>query len=318
MSTVKVLYHSQCFDGFSSAAVFTRFYREVVDEKANFVYQGLRHGAPKPVDSRLFDSDHHAIVDFRYSSDRRLDWWFDHHRSAFVSPDEREHYDTAEAPQHFWDPDEPSCAGYMSRVLAQSHDFETKPIAELIRWADVIDTARFESPSAAIELKEPALQLMSVLQHQGDGALATDIINALADGQLFAVAQSKAIQKRFARIHKAQLNTLETVRELATRRGEDIVFIDMTEVSELANRFSAYYLYPESTYAVVVRNPPGRIKISVGSNPWHAERRRHNIARICEQFGGGGHAVVGGITLPGTGREQGLQIANEVVDLLSS
>ena len=40
-----------------------------------------------------------------------------------------------------------------------------------------------------------------------------------------------------------------------------------------------------------------RTKISVGSNPWAPRPRTHNIAKICERYGGGGHAVVGAISL---------------------
>ena len=41
---------------------------------------------------------------------------------------------------------------------------------------------------------------------------------------------------------------------------------------------------------------PQRTKISVGSNPWAPRPRRHNIASLCERYGGGGHAVVGAIS----------------------
>ena len=40
-----------------------------------------------------------------------------------------------------------------------------------------------------------------------------------------------------------------------------------------------------------------RTKISVGSNPFSPRPRRHNLASICERYGGGGHAVVGAVSL---------------------
>jgi nanoRNase/pAp phosphatase (c-di-AMP/oligoRNAs hydrolase) len=41
------------------------------------------------------------------------------------------------------------------------------------------------------------------------------------------------------------------------------------------------------------------IKISVGVNPWTKTPRRHDIGELCARYGGGGHAVVGGVTLRG-------------------
>ena len=59
------------------------------------------------------------------------------------------------------------------------------------------------------------------------------------------------------------------------------------------NKFIPYYLHPETTYSVALTRTPHRTKISVGSNPWSPRPRTHNIASICERYGGGGHAVVG-------------------------
>jgi nanoRNase/pAp phosphatase (c-di-AMP/oligoRNAs hydrolase) len=38
--------------------------------------------------------------------------------------------------------------------------------------------------------------------------------------------------------------------------------------------------------------------VGVGFNPWRGEARDHDLGALCESFGGGGHAAVGGITLP--------------------
>jgi hypothetical protein len=60
-------------------------------------------------------------------------------------------------------------------------------------------------------------------------------------------------------------------------------------------------------------------KISVGINPWHPPAVLTHIARLCERYGGGGHAVVGGITLAGAtaeARADARRIAHEIADLL--
>ena len=61
-----------------------------------------------------------------------------------------------------------------------------------------------------------------------------------------------------------------------------------------------------------------RTKISVGSNPWAPEEPKHNLASICERYGGGGHARVGAISLAPGELEQAREIAAEIVAELKS
>jgi hypothetical protein len=61
---------------------------------------------------------------------------------------------------------------------------------------------------------------------------------------------------------------------------------------------------------------PSRVKISVGSNPWSPRPRLHNIAEICERYGGGGHAVVGAVSLAPDDIELGRKYMREIVDEL--
>jgi nanoRNase/pAp phosphatase (c-di-AMP/oligoRNAs hydrolase) len=57
---------------------------------------------------------------------------------------------------------------------------------------------------------------------------------------------------------------------------------------------------------------PGRSKISVGCNPWRGERRTANIASICGRYGGGGHPVVGAVSLTAAELPRTRQIAAEI------
>jgi len=90
---LRILHHDHCFDGFASAAVFSRFYREKVNQDAEIAYTGLAHKPnQKLIEEELFDGDENAIVDFKYSPSSRLTWWFDHHQSAFLSPEDENHF----------------------------------------------------------------------------------------------------------------------------------------------------------------------------------------------------------------------------------
>jgi hypothetical protein len=82
------------------------------------------------------------------------------------------------------------------------------------------------------------------------------------------------------------------------------------------NKFIPYYFYPETTYTVSLSQSAFRTKVSVGSNPWAPRPRIHNIAEICERYGGGGHAVVGAVSLKPEDLELGKKITHDIIEEL--
>ena len=89
---LRILYHGNCFDGVSSAAIFTKFYRAKVHPDALVAYTPTMHRAGNAFDRDQFDGDENAIVDFKYCPDERLTWWFDHHQSAFLTKEDEQHF----------------------------------------------------------------------------------------------------------------------------------------------------------------------------------------------------------------------------------
>jgi c-di-AMP phosphodiesterase-like protein len=53
--------------------------------------------------------------------------------------------------------------------------------------------------------------------------------------------------------------------------------------------------------------------VSVGSNPWSPRPRRHNLAEICERFGGGGHAAVAAISFSPDRLDFAREVAGQIV-----
>jgi len=78
------------------------------------------------------------------------------------------------------------------------------------------------------------------------------------------------------------------------------------------NKFIPYYLFPESIYTVSVSTSSFRTKVSVGSNPWAREELKHNLATICERYGGGGHPRVGAISFEIGAVEKARAVAAEI------
>jgi nanoRNase/pAp phosphatase (c-di-AMP/oligoRNAs hydrolase) len=110
-------------------------------------------------------------------------------------------------------------------------------------------------------------------------------------------------------------NTL--VKERAVY-NHGVVMVDLGDENiEVAGKFVTYALYPDSLYSVLLTRSASKCKISIGYNPWSRQPRRHNIAAICERFGGGGHPVVGAISLPANQLDRAREIAVGILDELS-
>src|SRR5919202_496488 len=314
---LRLLYHGHCFDGVASAAVFTRFYRARVASAAHVAYAGLLHRPGALFDEGMFDGDENAIVDFKYAPSPKLTWWFDHHQSAFLTPADEAHFRADRTGRKFWDAESKSCTEFIARVARERFAFADESLAPLVHWAHVIDGAFYESPAQVVELREPALQLMQVIEGVPDEEFIEWIIRELTVRPLDEVALSNEVQTRFRPILARHHETLEVIRrKIAYARG--VVTFDLVDEGlEGFNKFIPYYLHPETTYSVALTRGPQRTKISVGSNPWAPVPRTHNIAKICERYGGGGHAVVGAISFKPEEVEEARQAVKEIVAELS-
>jgi hypothetical protein len=191
--------------------------------------------------------------------------------------------------------------------------FDDAPLASLIEWAHIIDGALYESAAQCVDLKEPALQLMQVIEGESDETFIEQLIRDLAVKGLEEVAMSEDVQQRFRPILRLHRETLDAIRRKATFVPYVVHFDLVDEGYEGFNKFIPYYLFPETTYSVALTRGAHRTKISVGSNPWAPHPRRHNIAKICERYGGGGHAVVGAISFRPDEIERGREVVREIV-----
>jgi hypothetical protein len=313
---LRILYHGNCFDGVSSAAVFTKFYRATVDPRAEIGYTPTMHQANNAFDREQLDGDENAIVDFKYCPDERLTWWFDHHQSAFLSKEDEQHFLNDTSGKKFLDTASKSCAEFIARIAKDKFDWEDKSLDELIEWAHIIDGALYESPAQCVELRTPALKLMQVIEGEKDPAFVENIIQRLTERSLGEIVESEEVQARLKPILERHLNTVELIKQRASyERG--VVSFDLTDTDiDGYNKFIPYYFYPETTYNVALTQSEFRTKISVGSNPWSPRPRIHNIAEICERYGGGGHAVVGAVSLPRDDVELGRRYMGEIIETI--
>lgn len=310
---LRILYHGNCFDGVSSAAIFTKFYRAAINADAEIAYTPTMHRAGNAFDRDQLDGDENAIVDFKYCPDDRLTWWFDHHQSAFLSEADEQHFLADTSGKKFLDTKSASCAEFIARIGKEKFGFEDGSLAELIEWAHTIDGAFYEDAAQCVELKSPALKLMQVIEGEKDPAFVEQIIKMLTEMQLGEVIERPEIKAKLEPILKQHWETVETIKQRAVYdRG--VVFFDLVGTGiDGYNKFIPYYFFPETTYVVSLSQSSFRTKISVGSNPWAPRPRVHNIAEICERYGGGGHAVVGAVSLAPDDVELGRKYADEII-----
>lgn len=315
---VKVNYHTRCFDGLSSASLFRRFYEAHVNPGATFAYGGLQHRPGNVFPASAFDGDVNAVVDFRYSRDPKLTWWFDHHVSAFETPADEAHFRADRSGRKFFDPKARSCAKFLADVLRERHDFDTAPYADLIRWADIIDGAQFQDAETAVALRDPALRIMTLVEGNADRELEVRILEDLTRRPLADIAADSYVAKPLAPMLEAHERNVDVIRQRAREEG-GVVHFDIADLGrEGFNKFIPYALFPNARYVVAVSHSAARSKVSVGSNPWCGVPRTHNLAQICEKYGGGGHPVVAAISMPPGDLERARQAAREIVRILQS
>jgi hypothetical protein len=313
---VRVCFHNRCFDGACSAAVFSRFYKEVINPAGDFHYRGLLHRAGQLFDEEFFDGDENAIVDFKYSSSPRLTWWFDHHQSAFLSEADAEHFQQDRSGRKFYNPDFRSCTKFIAHIAETKFNFCAPDLQEVIHWADVIDGAQYPDPKTAVEMRDPAMRITLVIEAAPANDFAARLIPELATKSLREIAGMPEIRQAYEELYEQHLKTVEIIRRRAEVR-DHVAFFDITDQSfEGFNKFIPYYLFPEAVYNVALSRSKERIKIAVGSNPWNPTPKDANLASLCERFGGGGHAKVAAISLPPDDLENGRRVARQIAEEL--
>ncbi len=301
---IVVATHGHCFDGMASAALFSRLLQHLRPDEAR-AYKILSCGyGPNmsTVPEGWLDGEENAILDFRYTPTPRLHWYFDHHLTAFTNDAERAAAlarvpaSKEAAPQVYHDATYGSCTRLLADISTRVYGADVSDLSDLVRWAEMIDTASFASAADAVRRDEPVLQLASVVEQHGDRAFLERVVPMLAARSVEDVARDRWVQDLFSPIAKLY----ETLAERVKARSRQVGRVVMTDLGdapmEISAKFMSYALYPEAMYSVTLSRGKQHYKLAVGYNPWCGSPIRHNIATICKRYGGGGHPVVGAAT----------------------
>ena len=157
---------------------------------------------------------------------------------------------------------------------------------------------------------------MQIIEGEKDTAFVEKMIRSLMVKSLDEILESTEIQAKLEPILKNHWKTVEIIKE-KSNYSRGVVSFDLVGTKiDGYNKFIPYYFHPETTYTVSLSQSAFRTKISVGSNPWSPRPRLHNIAEICERYGGGGHAVVGAVSLKPDEVEKGEKFMREIIEEL--
>jgi nanoRNase/pAp phosphatase (c-di-AMP/oligoRNAs hydrolase) len=135
---------------------------------------------------------------------------------------------------------------------------------------------------------------------------------------LAEIAAAEYVATALVPLLERHRQTIELLRQ-RSRLEQGVAFTDLIPARvATVNKFIVYYLHPDARYAVTLLETKERFKISVGSNPWPKVPRTHDIAKLCERYGGGGHPAVGAISLPKTDPAAVEQVAADIVAFLQT
>src|SRR5690606_11192382 len=236
---------------------------------AHFELVPKLHAPGDPFEPADFEADVVACVDFRYSEDPRLSWWFDHHRSAFQLPGQRERFEADRSGRKFYDPTAKSCTGLVARVCAERFGFDPTPHAELLRWAETIDAAEFPDPDVPVLLRDPALRLMTFAEHNGERPLLARFVDDLLHRPLAELAAADYVQDALAPVLARHRADIELLRARCRVRGGVVEYDLLDQPPRIYNKFIAYHHHPRARYVVGTSiGPDGTPKLTAGYNPW--------------------------------------------------
>jgi hypothetical protein len=317
---VRVFYHDKCFDGACSASLFTRFHRECIGTAAGYEYRGLVHRAGSLFKESEFSDEENSIVDFKYSTSPKVTWWFDHHQSAFLTDEDRAHFEASQSDpvgsqRKFYDPKHTSCTSFIAKIASERFGFDMKPVADMVYWADIVDGAKYDSPEQAVAMPEPAMKLTLIIEANRDPEFIPRLIPLLTSMPLAEALEQPFVASLLPPLLERHQRAIQLIRERAEERDGTIFFDIVDHPLEGFNKFIPYLLFPKAIYSIGLSKSSFRTKVAVGSNPWTKvdPNRMVNLAQICESYGGGGHARVGAISFPPDKEEDARAAARTIV-----
>ncbi len=162
------------------------------------------------------------------------------------------------------------------------------------------------------------MKLTMIIESSTDANLVQRLIPLLTEMSLQQVLERDFVQEQLGPLMERHWAALELIRTRSNLQDGVITFDITDQPTEGYNKFIPYYVHPDGTYNVGLSKSSFRTKVSVGTNPWtkRAPSELMNLAKVCERYGGGGHARVGAISFPPDREEEARRAVIEIVEQL--
>lgn len=251
------------------------------------------------------------LVDFRYHP--KANFWFDHHFSTFISKNWQSNF--ANDKTHYFAPKFKSCCGAIIFHLGKHFGYQPpRHIKELLKWADIVDSASYKSARQAIELKESGLRLAMFLGSYSYQLHQKEIIERLASEPISKIIKLPLITEKLKKLDHEAEKAKKIFRNISTLKGKSML-IDTTKTKTFVSPYLGYLLCPQIGYCVRVERINGDYHINAGKNPWQRNKKIINIGKLMSKYGGGGHKTVGGVDK--RTKSEILKIAAEIIEYLN-
>jgi hypothetical protein len=307
---MKVYFHRACFDGIASAVTATALLERTLGE-TSFEFLPVDYSIRAEWEAMPL-ADHSCVVDFLYHPSAT--YWWDHHATTFVSSKAREDYRKRKSQYVAWDPEAPSCAGFIYRAARGRCPLQ-RHLEDTIRWADKLDAATYDSPDEAVRQLSPA-RLIALSFVVEDTPIYYDfLIRSLLRTTVEEVASTTWCRVLCDEAKRRYELGIELFRRTSSYEAGTVLY-DITVRDEIIDRMIPYYLYPQADYSLgIVRTNDRSAKITCNANPWRRPSGPH-IGEIFARYGGGGHRDVGSALSRDGGLDPRLAMAEIAHELL--
>lgn len=292
-------YFHNDFDGRASAAVMLAFLRSRGDDIGHYVPVDF-HLEEQWLQERffekhkLFNGKHHPAAAFDFLYHPRAAVWFDHHPTAFRKQKWRKRFKSDKL--HVLDSSYLSCCHLVYTSLKKN--FGWKPpqhLAELVKWLDVVDGARYRSAKQTLDFREPALQIDAFIdEYRGNHGTAAWMVKILAEKPLSEIVRAPNIRRVVKRLRRESARALAFYRKNLELHG-NATFVNLIDAPVRTLRYASYYLYPKMRYTVRLAMKGHKYHVGVGANPWTDAKRGIHIGELLRHYGGGGHKGAGAV-----------------------
>lgn len=287
-----------------SAAALAHVLRETKDERVQ--WRSVNYDQRR--DWENFQRGHRfAIVDFHFH--RRAEYWFDHHPTTFLTPEDEALYEPSE--NWLLDTSSPSCPPIILHHAEKHWGYTiSERFEEMIHWSNVIDAAQFESVDEALFGDDPALRISRCLAVAPTPDWQDKLVRDMIDLRLEEVAMRPDVEKAWTRAARNRDKALDHFPGTVIDVVHDVMLYDASSNKIRRERFAPFFHSPGIHYAVGVIPTRGGYHVTCGVNPWNTPSQEVNVGEIMNEYGGGGHKAVGGVN-PGD-KNRAHEIAEEV------